>query len=149
MSFAIIIPFALGIIGIMQGFLNKQMSLTIGVAHATLLTCIMTVLISAPFYFLVKYYPQYFPDFFHVKEGLSFFKNWYWIPGTLGFFIVAGLPFAFAKYGAVKVTILLIAAQMMASVGWDVFVEKIPVVTQKILGMVLAFGSVLLITLAK
>jgi transporter family-2 protein len=149
MSFAIIIPFALGIVGILQGFLNKQMSMSIGVAHATLITCVITVMISAPFYFVVKYYPQYFPDFFHVKQNLTFFKGWYWIPGTFGFFIVAGLPFAFAKFGAVKVTVLLIAAQMMASVAWDVLIEKIPVVTQKVIGMILAFASVLLITLAK
>ena len=59
------------------------------------------------------------------------------------------MPFAFAKLGAVKVTVLLIAAQMATSVVWDFFVEGIALNTLKIAGVICALVSVALITLAK
>ena len=59
------------------------------------------------------------------------------------------MPFAFAKLGAVKVTIILIAAQMATSVIWDYFIEGITLNALKIAGVICALVSVTLITLAK
>ena len=58
-------------------------------------------------------------------------------------------PLAFAKLGAVKVTVLLVAAQMVTSVVWDIFVEDIGVNMMKFAGIVCALVSVILITLSK
>lgn len=149
MTLAIIVPLLLGFVGIMQGILNKQMAQAVGLTHAAFLTAVMTLVLAIPFYLAVKMAPQYFSDVFHLKQPLSYFKWWYWLPGTLGLFIVTGLPFAFAKFGAAKVTILLVAAQMITSVSWDIFIEKIPLVASKIIGLVLAFASVLVITLTR
>lgn len=149
MTLAIIVPLMLGFVGIMQGILNKQMAQAVGLTHAAFLTAVMTLVLAIPFYLAVKMAPQYFSDVFHLKQPLSYFKWWYWLPGTLGLFIVTGLPFAFAKFGAAKVTILLVAAQMITSVSWDIFVEKIPLVASKLIGLVLAFASVLVITLTR
>jgi transporter family-2 protein len=149
MTLAIIVPLMLGFIGIMQGILNKQMAQAIGLTHAAFITAVMTLVVAIPFYISVKLSPNSFSEIFHIKQPFTYFKWWYWLPGTLGLFIVTGLPFAFAKFGAAKVTILLVAAQMITSVGWDVLVEKIPLVAGKVVGLILAFASVLVITLTR
>lgn len=149
MTFAIIIPLMLGLVSIMQGILNKQMAQSVGLTHTAILTGIMTLVMAIIFYFAVKVAPQNFSEIFHIKRPLTYFKWWYWLPGTLGFLFVTGLPFAFGKFGAAKVTILLVAAQMITSVGWDILVEKIPLVAGKAIGLLLAFASVLVITLTR
>ena len=145
MNLALLVPLALGTIGILQGTLNKQISQSIGVAQATMLGSIITLIASIILFALVKTYPQAFPDFFHVKLPLSTFKWWYIFPGLFGVFIVAGLPYAFASLGAVKVTVGLIAAQMITSSVWDLFVDHLPITWNKAVGMVFAFLSVILI----
>jgi bacterial/archaeal transporter family-2 protein len=145
MNLALLIPLGLGVFGILQGTLNKQFAQTVGIAQATFIGCIITLIASAALYFAVKASPQFFPEFFHVKVPLLTWKWWYIVPGLFGLLIVAGLPFAFAKLGAVKVTVGLIAAQMITSSLWDVFIEHIPLSWTKLLGMGFAFLSVLLI----
>lgn len=149
MSLAFLIPLTLGLVGILQGVLNKQIAGAIGVAHGTMLGSVVTLVLSIILYLAVKFYPQAFPEFFHVKTSLTELKLWYLIPGIFGVMIVAGLPFAFYKLGAVKVTVGLIAAQMVTSVIWDSVIENLPMNWTKALGMVLAFLSVLLIMVVK
>jgi transporter family-2 protein len=62
---------------------------------------------------------------------------------------VAGMPFAFYKLGAVKVTVLLIAAQMVTSVIWDYIIDGIGLNLYKVIGIIFAILSVTMITLAK
>ena len=147
--FSLLIPFTLGVIGILQGGLNRQISNSIGVAQATLISNIVTVIICVAFYFLVKSAPHLFPEFFRIKAPILTYQWWYIFPAIFGFMIVAGLPFAISEIGAVRVTILLIAAQMLTGVMWDFFIEDITLSPTKVLGMLLALASVLLITLDK
>ena len=149
MNWSMLIPLFIGCAGILQGTMNRQVAMHIGVAQATLITNAVTVLICIGFYFLVKAQPQLVPEFFQVKAPLSTYKWWFIFPPIFGFCIIAGIPFAFAKLGAVKVTVLLIAAQMATSVVWDFFVEGIALNTLKIAGVICALISVALITLAK
>lgn len=149
MSLAFLIPLALGTIGILQGALNKQLAQTIGVAHATMLGSVITLAFSVLLYIPARYAPHLLPELFQAKLSLLTWKWWYFIPGLFGLFIVAGLPFAFAKLGAVNVTVGLIAAQMITSVLWDLGVEGLAVSWTKWLGLVLAFTSVLLITVIR
>ncbi len=146
---SLLIPLCLGMIGILQGGLNRQIANSIGVAQATLISNFVTVLICISFYLIVKTWPAFFPEFFKVKAPLTTYQWWYIFPAIFGFMIVAGLPYAISEIGAIKVTILLIVAQMMTSVLWDIFVEKIPMTTMKTLGMIAAMVSVALITLSK
>lgn len=149
MNWSILIPLFLGSLGILQGTLNRQVANHIGVAQATLITNTVTMIICIGFYFLVKSTPGLVPDFFQVKAPIMTYKWWFIFPPIFGFCIIAGMPFAFAKLGAVKVTVLLIAAQMATSVIWDLFVEDIGINLMKFAGIVFALISVVLITLAK
>jgi transporter family-2 protein len=149
MNFSLVIPFLLGAIGITQGMINRQMSANIGLTQTVFIGNIVTILVCVVLVMLVKFFPQAFPEIFQFRSGPTSFKWWYIIPGIFGFIIVAGLPYAIYKLGAVKVTVGLIVAQMVVSVLWDIFVEKIPLNLAKSLGLLLAGLSTLLITLSK
>lgn len=148
-QWTILLPIILGCVGILQGALNGQISNSIGVAQATFLTTVGSAIICTGFYFFVKNYSHLFPDFFQVKTSITTFKWWYVFPALFGFFIVAGMPLAISKLGAVKVTVGLIAAQMITSVVWDLFIEGIGLNILKLVGIIFAFLSVTFITLSK
>ena len=149
MNWTILLPLFIGCFGILQGAFNRQIATTIGVTQATLITNIGTLIICLFFYFFVKSFSHLFPDFFQIKSTLSTYKWWYIFPPIFGFLIIAGIPFAIAKLGAVKVTVGLIAAQMVTSIIWDMFVEDISLNLMKIIGIFFAFLSVAFITFAK
>lgn len=149
MNWTILLPLFIGSFGILQGALNRQIAMTIGVTQATLITNIVTFIICIGFYFLVKSFSHVFPEMFQIKAPITTYKWWYIFPPIFGFLIIAGIPFAIAKLGAVKVTVGLIAAQMVTSIVWDMVVEDISLNLMKVIGIFFAFLSVTFITLAK
>lgn len=148
-NWTILLPILLGCVGILQGAINGQISNTIGVAQTTLITNIGTVIICLVFYFVVKSYSHLFPEYFQIKVPITTYKWWYVFPPLFGFIIIAGMPFAIARLGAVKVTVGLIAAQMIVSVLWDMMVQGVGLNLMKVIGIVFAFLSVTFITLSK
>ncbi|MDD0853714.1 DMT family transporter [Halobacteriovorax sp. GB3] len=146
---ALLIPVILGTVGILQAGLNRTMSNEVGLTHAALLGNAITLICSCLLLFYIKINSDKLPSMFELKASISAFKWWYIIPGIFGFMFVIGLPWGIYKIGAVKVTVGLIAAQMIAGVLWDIFVEKIPVNTMKVMGMLSAGLSVVFITFSK
>lgn len=144
-----IISFLIGAMGLLQGALNRQVSTHIGVTQATLISNIGTVLLSIIFFFVVKSYPTLLPEMFQLKGSLTAYKWWYVFPPLLGFLVIAGIPFAIASFGAVKVTVGLIAAQMIVSVLWDLLVEGIGINSFKLIGITFAILSVIFTSVAK
>lgn len=149
MNVDILIPIFLGCIGILQGTINRQVSNYIGVAQATLIGNLTTVIFCLIFYYFVKNNQNVVPAIFQIKAPFNTYKWWFALPALFGFFIVAGMPFAISKLGAVKVTVGLIAAQMATSALWDLFVLDLSFNLYKFLGMLFAFLSVAMITLSK
>ena len=149
MSVAVILTLFLGAVGIFQGGLNRQMASHMGVVQAVFLGNLITTSIAFAIFMWARHNPSFFPVFFQIKSPLLALKWWYVFPGIFGFCVVAGLPFVIYKIGAVKVTILLIVAQMIASIFWDLTVEKIPLTFLKVLGLFLAGLSVLLVSWQK
>ncbi|AYF44097.1 PF04657 family protein [Halobacteriovorax sp. BALOs_7] len=141
----VLVPVLIGFIGILQGALNRVMTQDIGLTWMALLGNFVTLVVCIGFYFFAKANPEFFPDFVRLKEFQ--FKWWYVIPGIFGFLFVVGLPIGIYQVGAVKTTVGLIAAQMVTSVMWDLFIENIPMTVPKGLGVLMAIASVLLITL--
>lgn len=140
MKIAILIPIFLGVASILQGALNKNISEQIGLAKTTLLGNGLVFLFSLAFLAFVYLSPNTFPQFFHLKP-MHTFKWWYLIPAFFGFCIVLGLPYAFFKLGAVQVTVFLISTQLIVSAIWDYKIDNIPLDSQKIIGILLAFAS--------
>ena len=149
MNWTILLPLLIGCFGILQGAINRQIAMTIGVTQVSLITNLGTAAICIVFYFFVKSFSHIFPDFFQIKAPLTTYKWWYIFPSLFGFFIISTIPYAFAKLGAVKVTVGLIAAQMVTSMLWDIFVEGISLNLMKVIGIFFAFLSVTFITLSK
>ena len=149
MNWSILLPLGLGAVGILQGAINRQVANNVGVTHATLISNFVTLLISIAFYYMVKLSADNYPEYFQLKLPLTTYKWWYIIPPIFGFLIVTGMPLAIYKLGAVKVTVGLIAAQMVTSVMWDFFVDGIGLNMMKVAGIIFSFLSVALITLSK
>jgi transporter family-2 protein len=144
MSWTYLIPIAIGFASIFQGGVNRNMSNDIGLAHSILIGNIIIVAYSLTLYFWVQKSPETFPEFMRVKASIMTFKWWYIFPSICGFIIVAGIPYGIFKLGAVKVTVIIVAAQMLASILWDTFIEKSPVNLYKSLGLFFAGISVAL-----
>jgi transporter family-2 protein len=149
MNWTIALPLFIGCFGILQGAINRVVSTHIGVAQAALLTNVGSTIICVFFYLFARAYSNLLPEFYQVKAPLTTFKWWFIFPPMLGFMIIAGIPFSIAKLGAVKVTVGLIAAQMITSVVWDLWVEGVTINLMKFIGIVFAFLSVTFITLSK
>jgi len=147
MQLTMLLPLLLGAIGIIQGGLNRSMSNYIGLSWMLILGNVITLIICIALFFIVKASPSTFPDFVKVKELT--FKWWFIVPGIFGFIFLSGLPLAIYKIGAVKATVGMIAAQMVTSVFWDIYIEGIPFSTNKGVGIIFAIMSVVMITFFK
>jgi transporter family-2 protein len=147
MQSLIFLPLALGTIGILQGALNRSMISSLGLLKVAMLGSIVTLIIMTAVYMIGQYKPELFPSFFRIKSGEM--KWWFILPGIFGFLIVSTLPISIFKLGAVKTTVGLIAAQMITSVVWDIFVEGISFTYTKGAGVIFALVSVVLITFFK
>lgn len=143
------IPVLLGVIGLLQGGLNKEIGQIIGVAQATLVGMIITLIIAIIFFYVVKMFPNSVAPIYHIKAPFLTWRWYFIIPGILGFLIVSLLPWAFFELGAVKTTILIVAAQMIFSVYWDLSIEKLPINSYKIIGMIFVFIGTVFIVLRK
>jgi len=143
MKWIYIIPLLIGILGILQGALIKNVSLEIGAAHAILITMAIYFFLGIVFFIVISNNPQILPSFYAVKFPLTYFKWWHLLPGVLGFFIVLFFPQAMHQLGAVKVTILIIAGQIITSTLWDFFIENISLTPFKFLGIIFAILSLI------
>ncbi len=149
MSLAILIPLFLGTISILQGAINKQVAHKIGVIQTALIGNAATLIICFAVYFWARQNEENLPPLLKIKMPITTYEWWFIFPAIFGFFIVAGMPLAISKIGAVKVTVGLVAAQMVTSSLWDIWVEHTPLNWQKIIGIILALGSVLVIQSSK
>lgn len=142
MEWTFLIPIAVGIAGILQGGFNLKMSTPLGLVHSVFIGNILVLLYSIVFYFIVSKSPENFPDFFRIKAPLTSFKWWYIVPSLCAFIIILGIPIGISRLGAIKVTVLIVVAQMMTSIFWDVFVDKVPMNAMKSLGLAFSLVAV-------
>jgi bacterial/archaeal transporter family-2 protein len=143
MKWIYIVPLLIGIFGILQGALLKNVALEIGVAHAILIALAIYFFLGIILFILVSNLPQVLPAFYAVKYPVTYFKWWYLVPGIIGFFIVLFFPQAMNQLGAVKVTILIIAGQIITSTFWDFFIDHISFTPFKFLGIIFAILSLI------
>ena len=144
MSFATLIPFILGMIGILQGAFYRKISESIGLTHAVAIGNTFAFLLTIPIVIFIYKNPQWFPDYIQFKSPIGAFKWWYLVPGFFGIFIVFGLPMAITKIGAVRSTVLIIIAQIITSIAWDLGVEHLQLSLTKWIAMVLGVISAIL-----
>jgi len=130
---AITIPVILGVLAVLQAGLNRRISESWGIGGALLLNAIVLAIIA-----IILYYAGAFNN---SKISMSDFKVWFIIPGFLGLCLVAGLPMAIAKWGALNTFLWLIASQIIASGFWDFLVEGQPFSWKKLAGGMIAIAG--------
>ena len=146
MSLAAFFSICLGFIAVIQGGLNRQISSKLGLVWAILINNSVIFIAGILFYFFVKYNPDIFSTFFKEKGTFSHLSWWYIIPGLCGLCLVAGIPLAINKIGALNVFIAIVAGQMILSIIWDFYVEGIAISPIRITSAVLSLISVLLLS---
>ena len=122
-----------------------MISKDVGIAQATLFNGLVTLVGSLALYYYAQTQTGLLPESFRAPTGMKL-SWWYLLTGTIGLTLVAGIPFAFAKFGAMRTTILLITGQLVVSTLWDRFFEQIPLAPNKIVAIILSIISVFLST---
>lgn len=149
MIWAALLSILVGFSTVLQGGLNRQIAIQWGVAGAVLLNSFFYITAAILLFLISKKLPQFVPEIFHDKGTLTQFSWWYLIPGLCGFLIVVGAPIVIAKIGAFKLVLGVVTAQLVFGLLWDVMVEDIPATTTRIAGAVLAFISVILVSMKR
>lgn len=139
------LPAILGVVVVLQAGLNKKISTHWGITSAVLLNAIVFAVIAAVFFAVAIWRGDLFSA--NMKPSVDFksFSWWYLIPGALGCVLVFGGPMAIMRWGAVHTFILIISAQLFASLIWDWQIEDLPVSPMRIGGIALAWIGAILV----
>lgn len=113
------LPFSLGIIGVLQAAVNKNVAKLWGVPGAVLFNSMVLLPIA-----LISWW---FFGKSSADQGFDFsvFRWWFLIPGVFGFLLVTLFPIAMTNLGALNVFVGAVAAQMLMSFIWDWKVEGV------------------------
>lgn len=142
------LPLFIGTIIVLQSGINREMAIHLGLAQTILFSSIVALVITVGWFFWVKLYPSFSPDFFHLKGSFAF-RWWYLFPGIFGFLIIVLAPFSFFKIGALETVIGIMFAQILVGLLWDVYVEGATVNLYRILAIVFSGVSLVFVALAK
>ncbi len=138
-------PALLGIVVVLQAGLNKKIAANWGLTTAVLLNAIVFAVLAVVLYSLNVWKSDLFPENMKAVFNYKTFSWWYLVPGVLGCVLVFGGPWAVSRWGAVQTFILIISAQLVASLLWDIYIESIPVSTLRAAGIVLAWAGAIIV----
>ncbi len=125
-----LLPFILGLIGVLQGTINRQLANSIGLSYALVFNSVL-VLIFTTVLLLLGFFPG--------KFSLSELKWWSILPGVFGFSIILGAPIAISKLGALNTFLIIVLSQIIVSGLWDQFVENIAISWTRVVGSIIVF----------
>lgn len=131
-------PAILGFVVVLQAGLNKKIAAQWGLSTAVLLNAVVFAILAFAVYALGLWKTE-------AAVSTRSFSWWYLIPGALGCVLVFGGPWAITKWGALHTFILVISAQLLASLLWDMYVEDIPVTTLRLAGVGITWVGALLV----
>lgn len=133
----VFVPLVLGSLAVLQGVLNRRLAGGIGLASAGVINNVVLLIAGLTLFAVARWAPQVLPPLFTTGSGHWKTPWWILIPGLCGFALVTGLPFAISKIGASTTFLLLIGAQIIASLFWDIAIEKRQVSTAQLGGALL------------
>lgn len=143
---AIVVPFALGLLAVVQVGLNKRIAAVIGLMPATLLNAGILLAVAGVIWLYARGLRP--AGEWTVGNGsLGQFAWWWVVPGLCGLALVAGMPWAVKRVGALQVFVLLVATQMVFSLVWDHFVEDVAVTAPRVIGAALAIAGAFVSTI--
>lgn len=130
----------------MQGLLNRQFSLTYGLATASFVNAIVFALFALLLFAVAKFFPHSFQEFIPPKGSYQL-NFWHLIPGLCGFAIVVLTPWCIHYLGAAQVFILIVSSQILFSVLWDMGFNGINFSMMKFIGIGLVLVGAFLFSL--
>ena len=116
------LPFFLGILAVLQAGLNRSIAKTHSLFSVVLFNNGMVFGFSVLAWLCYRKF--YVGDFKTPSLLTSTFQWWYFVPGVAGFLFVLLLPYSIARFGATRVFIMLILAQIISGITWDLYVEN-------------------------
>ena len=146
MNSYIILPLVIGLAGVTQGILNRQVSASWGLAWAVGLNAVLFIIYSAVLLALLQFAPQVLPEYLRVSAfSAEKFKWWFILPGLCGFLLVLGIPWSIQMMGPSKTFILFIVAQIVFSLLAEKFFFGSEIPFLKIAGALLAMAGAALV----
>ena len=121
MALAIVLSIIAGAFGVWQAGLNKVVADSLGFTASLLFNGVFFLVFNALFFLFVLYKPQSLPAEFAVKLAFQDFRWWWLLPGLMGFALVMGLAVSVGRIGAVQTIVISVAAQVFASILWDLW----------------------------
>lgn len=144
MRWMILVPLLVGAATVLQGGLNRIVSERWGLAATVVFNNTAIVALSIALWMVVRLSPNIFPVFFNDRGAWADVRWWWFFPAVCGVIIVAGIPWAMARLGAVPVLVGIVAAQMVVGIAWDFWVESQPITLYRVGGAALAVAGVAL-----
>ena len=141
MNLALLVPFALGCFAVLQVALNKRIAATMGLTQAVILNAGVLLVVAVAFWLYARGARQDYGEWMSGDGGPGDFKLWWIVPGLCGLTLVAGLPWAAERVGALQAFVVLVAAQMLFGLFWDGFVGGEPVTAARVVGAGLAIAG--------
>ena len=140
-----LLPILAGIAVVAQAGVNRQVAGQWGLATMVVVNSVVVLVLALVFFAAVKLRPEAFPEFLRVPVDPGHVAAWrIFLPGLMGITIVMGLPWAFSRLGALEVILTVLVAQVVASMLWDRWVDRIPVEPLRVIGALIALGGTML-----
>ncbi|MEM7646215.1 MAG: DMT family transporter [Pseudomonadota bacterium] len=121
MALAVFFSILAGVFGVWQAGMNKVVADSLGFTASLLFNGLFFLAFNSIFFAIVFLKPKAFPSEFTIQWALSDFKWWWVVPGFMGFALVMGLAVSVGRIGAVQTFVISIAAQIFASMAWDMW----------------------------
>ena len=147
MKLALLVPFILGCLAVVQVALNKRIAASMGLTQAVILNAFVLLAVAVAFWLYARATRGDFGEWMSGSGGPGDFALWWIVPGLCGLTLVAGMPWAVQRIGALQTFVALVAAQMVFSLAWDYFVDGIPVNVPRVIGAGLAVAGAAITTL--
>ena len=147
---ALPVSFFLGFIVTAQSTINREVATKRGILQATLANNSVVVLVNALLFLGALYWAKRSTDggtVGHAPTGEAVpFWQWF-VPGLFGLTFVLGVPTIIREFGALRVTLGVLAGQLAMSLIWDATKEGIALSPTRIGGVVLVAAGAWLASL--
>lgn len=147
MVLAVLLSIMAGAFGVWQAGLNKVVADSLGFTASLLFNGFFFLVFNLIFFAYVYVKPSAFPQEFAIQWAFANFRWWWIVPGFMGFALVMGLAVSVGRIGAVQTFVVSIAAQIFASIIWDIFVSEVPLTRWRMIGAGVTLVGAVLATL--
>lgn len=148
MAIAVLLSIMAGAFGVWQAGMNKVIADSLGFTASLLFNGVFFLLFNALFFVYVYLRPKTLPPEFSIQWAFADFKWWWLVPGFMGFALVMGLAVSVGRIGAVQTIIISIAAQVFASIAWDLYAGDVNLNKWRLAGAGITLLGAILATIA-